>query len=111
MASSHLVFRNCNIHTVTQESLFSCQLFIQQLFVCKGENIADNGGLGYAFDAYEKWIEENSEEKLLPLLRLSNRQLFFVSFAQVNAVFTLVPFLFILLMMIVKKFCFIVNGL
>lgn len=49
-----------------------------------GENIADNGGLRSAFNAYLKWIEENGEEKNLPLLNLSNRQVFFVSFAQVN---------------------------
>ncbi len=48
-----------------------------------GENIADNGGLRAAYYAYEQWIKENGEEKRLPLLKLSNRQLFFVSFAQV----------------------------
>lgn len=50
----------------------------------KDENIADNGGLRLAFNAYKKWIEQNGEEKLLPLLGLSNQQLFFVSFAQVR---------------------------
>lgn len=49
-----------------------------------GENIADNGGLRAAFYAYEKWMKEHGEEKPLPLLGLSHRQLFFVSFAQVN---------------------------
>lgn len=49
-----------------------------------GENIADNGGLSAAYRAYEKWILENGEEKPLPLLSLSHRQLFFVSFAQVS---------------------------
>ncbi|RNA00791.1 endothelin-converting enzyme 1 isoform X2, partial [Brachionus plicatilis] len=47
-----------------------------------GENIADNGGLRSAFYAYVKWIQEHGEEKKLPLLNLSNRQIFFVSFAQ-----------------------------
>ncbi|CAF0870341.1 unnamed protein product [Brachionus calyciflorus] len=47
-----------------------------------GENIADNGGLRSAYYAYEKWIKEHGEEKPLPLLKLSHRQIFFVSFAQ-----------------------------
>ena len=50
-----------------------------------GENIADNGGLRSAYEAYEKWVEENGEENLLPLLNLTHRQLFFVSFAQVSS--------------------------
>ncbi|XP_022085466.1 endothelin-converting enzyme homolog isoform X3 [Acanthaster planci] len=48
-----------------------------------GENIADNGGLKSAYRAYQDWIKEHGEEKPLPALGLSHRQLFFVGFAQV----------------------------
>jgi neprilysin len=47
-----------------------------------GENIADNGGLRASYNAYMKWIEENGEEKELPILNINNRQLFFITFAQ-----------------------------
>ncbi|XP_028410277.1 endothelin-converting enzyme homolog isoform X2 [Dendronephthya gigantea] len=46
------------------------------------ENIADNGGLKYAFRAYQKWRETNGDEDRLPALPFDNNQLFFVSFAQ-----------------------------
>jgi predicted metalloendopeptidase len=49
-----------------------------------GENIADNGGLRAAYYAYEAWLDVNGQEKALPLLNLTNYQLFFVSFAQVK---------------------------
>ncbi|GCC30712.1 endothelin-converting enzyme 1-like isoform X1 [Chiloscyllium punctatum] len=48
-----------------------------------GENIADNGGLKAAYHAYENWVKKNGEELTLPTLDLSNRQLFFLGFAQV----------------------------
>ncbi|XP_043919104.1 endothelin-converting enzyme 1 isoform X1 [Protopterus annectens] len=48
-----------------------------------GENIADNGGLKAAYQAYEKWLKKNGEEEMLPALGLTNYQLFFVGFAQV----------------------------
>ena len=51
-----------------------------------GENIADNGALKTSYNAYIQWIEENGEELPLPLLNLTHKQLFFVSFAQVYSI-------------------------
>ncbi|ESO99465.1 hypothetical protein LOTGIDRAFT_213427 [Lottia gigantea] len=48
-----------------------------------GENIADNGGLKSAFNAYVSWIEKHGEEPPLPAIGLSHKQLFFLAFAQV----------------------------
>ncbi|KAG5836976.1 hypothetical protein ANANG_G00234360 [Anguilla anguilla] len=48
-----------------------------------GENIADNGGLKAAYNAYKSWVQTNGEEKQLPAVGLTNDQLFFVGFAQV----------------------------
>ncbi|CAK6441969.1 unnamed protein product [Pipistrellus nathusii] len=48
-----------------------------------GENIADNGGIGQAYRAYQKYVKKNGEEKLLPGLHLNHKQLFFLNFAQV----------------------------
>nr|XP_020761489.1 neprilysin isoform X1 [Odocoileus virginianus texanus]XP_020761490.1 neprilysin isoform X1 [Odocoileus virginianus texanus]XP_020761491.1 neprilysin isoform X1 [Odocoileus virginianus texanus]XP_020761492.1 neprilysin isoform X1 [Odocoileus virginianus texanus]XP_020761493.1 neprilysin isoform X1 [Odocoileus virginianus texanus] len=48
-----------------------------------GENIADNGGIGQAYRAYQNYVKKNGEEKLLPGLDLNHRQLFFLNFAQV----------------------------
>nr|KAF6478122.1 membrane metalloendopeptidase [Molossus molossus] len=48
-----------------------------------GENIADNGGIGQAYRAYQNYVKKNGEEKLLPGLDLNHKQLFFLNFAQV----------------------------
>ncbi|XP_075412247.1 endothelin-converting enzyme 2 isoform X1 [Tenrec ecaudatus] len=48
-----------------------------------GENIADNGGLKAAYNAYKAWLRKHGEEQQLPAVRLTNHQLFFVGFAQV----------------------------
>ncbi|XP_030008243.1 endothelin-converting enzyme 2-like isoform X2 [Sphaeramia orbicularis] len=48
-----------------------------------GENIADNGGLKAAYNAYRSWVQKNGDEKRLPAVNLTNDQLFFVGFAQV----------------------------
>ncbi|KAM9542731.1 neprilysin isoform 1-T2 [Guaruba guarouba] len=48
-----------------------------------GENIADNGGIGQAYKAYENFVEKHGKEKLLPGLEMNHKQLFFLNFAQV----------------------------
>ncbi|XP_020844584.1 neprilysin isoform X2 [Phascolarctos cinereus] len=48
-----------------------------------GENIADNGGIGQAYRAYQNFVKKNGKEKLLPGLKLNHKQLFFLNFAQV----------------------------
>ncbi|KAF5284505.1 hypothetical protein FQR65_LT13521 [Abscondita terminalis] len=50
----------------------------------QGENIADNGGIKQAYKAYMKWFKENpTADETLPGLNISNKQLFFLNFAQV----------------------------
>lgn len=62
--------------------------YIKNILLCFlfliGENIADTSAIEAAFKAYLTWISKNGEEKPLPLLNLNHKQLFFVSFAQVN---------------------------
>ncbi|XP_071439614.1 endothelin-converting enzyme homolog isoform X2 [Hetaerina americana] len=48
-----------------------------------GENIADNGGLKAAYHAYLDWAGKNKEERPLPGLNFTHRQMFFLGFAQV----------------------------
>ncbi|XP_066097097.1 endothelin-converting enzyme 2 isoform X5 [Saccopteryx bilineata] len=48
-----------------------------------GENIADNGGLKAAYNAYRAWLRKHGQEQQLPAVGLTNHQLFFVGFAQV----------------------------
>lgn len=48
-----------------------------------GENIADNGGIKAAYQAYRKWVEKNKEEQRLPGLdKYTPDQLFYISFGQ-----------------------------
>ncbi|XP_068727130.1 endothelin-converting enzyme 1-like [Montipora capricornis] len=46
------------------------------------ENIADNGGIKLAFDAYKTLVEREGTEGALPGLGLTEEQLFFVGFAR-----------------------------
>ncbi|XP_022793829.1 membrane metallo-endopeptidase-like 1 [Stylophora pistillata] len=45
------------------------------------ENIADNGGIKLAYDAYQSWVKDNKKEGQLPDLGLSVDKLFFIGFA------------------------------
>jgi len=50
----------------------------------QGENIADNGGVEQAFQAYHQFVRENGREKKLPGLKYTPDQLFFLGFASVS---------------------------
>ncbi|XP_017055502.2 neprilysin-4-like, partial [Drosophila ficusphila] len=53
----------------------------------QSENIADNGGVRLAYEAYRKWYDsrlaQDLDNEVLPDLRYSAKQLFFISFAQI----------------------------
>lgn len=47
-----------------------------------GDNFADNSGLTIALRAYEKYLKHNGEEPHLPGLDFTNKQMFFINYAQ-----------------------------
>lgn len=53
-----------------------------------GENIADGGGLNQAYRTYLRWLNNQTDPKVLenevfPELNLTSKQLFFLNFGQV----------------------------
>lgn len=46
------------------------------------ENIADNGAVRVALEAYRKWVKDHWEEPRLPGTMMTNEQVFFISFAR-----------------------------
>ncbi|GAB6023696.1 NEDD8 protease Nep2 [Chamberlinius hualienensis] len=80
-----LKFRNktkCIIDQYSHYNLTSVNLTINGINT-QGENVADNGGVKEAYRAYEKWVANADEEKILPGFNLTTRQSFWMSYANV----------------------------
>lgn len=48
----------------------------------RDEDVADNSGAKISYNAYEKWIQRNGEDRKLPGLDFTPKQLFWISTAQ-----------------------------
>lgn len=80
-----------NAWAYTHSAFPSNELSISLLWLCfhvvihQGENIADNGGLKAAYNAYIRTKNVGEIDTYpLPGIDMTHRQLFFVSFAQVH---------------------------
>ena len=82
MAQLHCLAYRLPASSISEHSVFM-QLKGKQTL---GENIADNGGLKSAYNAYIKWVAENGEEPMLPGINMTHRQLFFLRFGQVKII-------------------------
>jgi predicted metalloendopeptidase len=63
-------------------------MLLQLLLTLTGENIADGGGINQSYRAYKRWLEAQTDPKVLknevlPELNLTMKQLFFLNFGQV----------------------------
>lgn len=74
-----------------------------------GENIADNGGVSLAYHAYLHKLEDTQHKPMmLPGLNMTHDQLFFLSFAQVCNIITMVTESCLILPCL-DKFCLMGN--
>ena len=70
----------CFVQQYSQYSMFGIPLNGETTL---GENIADNGGLKTAYQAYQN-VAASKSQPTLPAINLTPDQLFFVAFAQVT---------------------------
>lgn len=49
----------------------------------QGENIADNGAIKGTYEAYQKFVDQNGPDLLLPSANYTANQLFWISAAQI----------------------------
>ena len=72
--------QQCFVDQYSQYSMFGYNISGN---LTLGENIADNGGLKTAFQAYRDLLTEGLGHQMLPAVNLTPDQLFFVAFGQV----------------------------